>query len=138
MSDSPVKGFEIETFYDGDCPVCVREVAFLRRLDRKKRILFTDIASEQFDPRVVGISWDDLMDRIHARLADGTVVEGVEVFRRLYAAVGFGPVVSLTRIPGISNLLDLAYRSFAKNRIRLTGRCTDESCVAHGSPASHV
>jgi predicted DCC family thiol-disulfide oxidoreductase YuxK len=74
------------------------------------------------------------MDRIHGRLPDGTIVEGVEVFRRLYAAVGFGPVVALTRLPGVAHLLDLAYRWFARNRLRLTGRCEGGSCEIHSSP----
>ncbi|HEY5283126.1 MAG TPA: DCC1-like thiol-disulfide oxidoreductase family protein [Polyangia bacterium] len=52
------------------------------------------------------------------------------MFRRLYAAVGFAPLVVLTRLPGISHLLDLAYRWFAKNRMRLTGRCSDRGCAA--------
>jgi predicted DCC family thiol-disulfide oxidoreductase YuxK len=51
------------------------------------------------------------------------------VFRRLYAAVGFGPLVVLTRLPGISHLLEVAYRVFARNRLRWTGRC-DDTCVA--------
>ena len=71
------------------------------------------------------------MAEIHARLPDGSVIRGVEVFRRLYAAVGFGPLVALTRLPGISQLLDAAYGLFAKNRLRLTGRCDDERCTVH-------
>ncbi len=47
---------------------------------------------------------------------DRELVEGVEVFRRLYAAVGFGPVVALTRLPGVRGALDAGYRWFAKNR----------------------
>jgi predicted DCC family thiol-disulfide oxidoreductase YuxK len=68
------------------------------------------------------------VDRIHGRLPDGTLVEGVEVFRRLYAAVGLGILVAATRLPGIAQLLDLGYRWFAKNRLRLTGRCADGAC----------
>jgi predicted DCC family thiol-disulfide oxidoreductase YuxK len=115
--------FDLEVYFDGACPLCAREVAFLRRLDRAGRIRFTDIAAPGFDPLAAGIGWGDLMDRIHARLADGTVVEGVEVFRRLYAIVGYGWLVAPTRLPGVRHLLDLAYRLFARNRLRLTGRC---------------
>jgi len=32
----------------------------------------------------------------------------------------------VTRLPGISQLLSLGYRWFAKNRLRLTGRCEPE------------
>lgn len=59
---------------------------------------------------------------------------GVEVFRRLYAAVGFGPLAALTRLPGVAQLLDLGYRWFAKNRLRLTGRCADGACELHLRP----
>lgn len=123
--------FDIEVFYDGDCPLCVREMRLLRRLDKRERIRFVDIAAESFDRSSVGVTWEALMDRIHARLPDGTLVEGVEVFRRLYAAVGFKSLVALTRLPGIAQLLDLGYRWFAKNRLRLTGRCADGACELH-------
>jgi predicted DCC family thiol-disulfide oxidoreductase YuxK len=124
----------IEVFFDGDCPLCAREVQILRRLDKRERIRFVDIAADGFDPSQVGVSWEALMDRIHGRLPDGTIVEGVEVFRRLYTEVGFGPLVALTRVPGIEQMLELGYRWFAKNRLRLTGRCADDACTLHARP----
>jgi predicted DCC family thiol-disulfide oxidoreductase YuxK len=118
----------VEVFHDGACPLCAREIAALRRLDRRGRIRFTDIAAPGFDAAAIGVPWEALMARIHGRLPDGTLIEGVEVFRRLYAAVGFGPVVALTRLPGVAHVLELAYRGFARNRLRLTGRC-DDGCA---------
>jgi predicted DCC family thiol-disulfide oxidoreductase YuxK len=103
----------------------------LRRWDRRGRIVFTDIAAPDFDAAALGLTWAALMDRIHGRLPDGTIIEGVEVFRRLYAAIGLSPIVALTRLPGVAHLLELGYRMFAKNRLRLTGRCTDDACQAH-------
>ena len=119
---------EIEVFFDGECPLCIREINMLRWLDKKNKILFTDIAVEGFNPESTGVSWQTLMDKIHGRLPDGTLIEGVEVFRRLYSAVGFGWIMAATRWPGISHLLDWAYRVFAKNRLKWTGRCVDDSC----------
>jgi predicted DCC family thiol-disulfide oxidoreductase YuxK len=78
-----VSAFEVEVFFDGACPLCSREIAALRRLDRRHRIRFTDITAPGFDAPSLGRSMDDLMGRIHGRLADGTLIEGVEVFRRL-------------------------------------------------------
>jgi predicted DCC family thiol-disulfide oxidoreductase YuxK len=115
----------IEVFFDGDCPLCRREIAMLRRRDRHARIRFTDIAAAGFDARALGTDDDTLMGRIHGRLPDGTWVDGVEVFRRLYTAVGLGWLVSLTRLPVLSRLTELAYDVFARHRLRLTGRCTD-------------
>jgi len=124
--------FDVEVFYDGECPLCLREIEMLRRKDVEHRIRFTNIADENFDASSLGIEWATLMERIHGRLPDGTIIEGVEVFRRLYAAVGFGTVVAATRLPLIAQVLDLSYRAFAKNRLRLTGRCSDEACPTHG------
>jgi predicted DCC family thiol-disulfide oxidoreductase YuxK len=122
----------LEVYFDGACPFCTREVALLRRLDRTGRIRFTDLAGERFDPVAVGIPMANLMDRIHARLPDGEVVEGVEVFRRIYTILGYGPLVAATRLPGVAQALDLGYRWFAKNRLRLGGRCTPERCGPDG------
>jgi predicted DCC family thiol-disulfide oxidoreductase YuxK len=119
----------VELFYDGDCPLCRREIAMLRRLDRLARIEFTDIAAPGFDPTPLGKTHADLMARIHGRRPDGSLVEGVEVFRLAYQAVGLGPLVALTRLPGVRGALDVAYAVFAKNRLRLTGRCSPDTCA---------
>jgi predicted DCC family thiol-disulfide oxidoreductase YuxK len=120
-----------EVFYDEECPLCRREIELLRRLDRNRRVVFTSLSSSAFDASVVGKSRAELMARIHGRdLRNGEIVEGVEVFRRLYSAVGFGGFVALSRLPLLSWTLDRAYDWFAENRLRLTGRstCTDETC----------
>jgi predicted DCC family thiol-disulfide oxidoreductase YuxK len=129
-------GVEIEVYYDGACPLCTREMRLIQRRDRRRRIAFVDIAAEGFDPSSAGVGLGALMDRIHGRLPDGTLVEGVEVFRRLYTILGLGWLVAPTRLPGVSHLLDLAYRVFARNRLRLTGRCRDGACGAHAWPPS--
>jgi predicted DCC family thiol-disulfide oxidoreductase YuxK len=119
---------EVEIFYDGECPLCAREVNMLRRLDRRTRILLTDIAAPGFDASALGLTQAALMDSIHGRLPDGRLIEGVEVFRRAYQAIGLRPLVALTRLPGVRQSLDAAYRVFAKNRLRLTGRCSAGHC----------
>lgn len=118
----------IEVFYDGGCPLCRREMDLLKRWDRRRQIRFSDINDQTFSPQIVGKTHEELMARLHGRLPDGTWLEGVEVFRRLYATVGFGPIVWLTRFPVLSPLLDIGYAIFARHRLRLTSRCTAESC----------
>jgi len=118
-----------EVFFDGDCPLCVREIDWLRRRDRAGRVRFTDIAAPGFDAAAHGVDHASLMAQIHGRTADGGWVTGVDVFRNLYTAVGFGPVVALTRWPIVAPLLDDAYAWFARNRLRLTGRCADGTCA---------
>ncbi len=101
----------------------------LTRRDRRGCIRFTDIAAPGFDASTTGLSQAALMASIHGRLPDGSIVEGVEVFRRLYTAVGFGAIVAVTRWPIVAQVLELGYRIFARNRLRLTGRCADGTCA---------
>ncbi len=126
----------LELFYDGACPLCTREARALGRLDRNGRLKLTDLAAPGFDPAGAGVPMERLLARIHGRLPDGTIVEGVEVFRRAYEAVGLRLLVVPTRLPGISWLLDRAYDVFARNRLRRTGRCRDGSCDRGSSTAS--
>ncbi|TWT42770.1 thiol-disulfide oxidoreductase DCC family protein [Botrimarina hoheduenensis] len=121
-------GKAVEVFYDGDCPLCRKEIGMLRWMDRNERIQFTDIAAAGFSPPDYGKSMEELMAEIHGRLPSGEWILGVEVFRQLYAAAGWGLLVAPTRLPGVRHALDLGYRFFAKQRLRLTGRCHDGAC----------
>jgi len=56
------------------------------------------------------------------------VIEGMEVFRRAYAAVGLGWLLAPSGWPGVGRLFDAAYRWFARNRLRLTGRGPAHAC----------
>ena len=46
-----------------------------------------------------------------------------------------GSLVALTRVPGISQVLDVGYNLFAKNRLKWTGRCVDGHCEIPHTPA---
>ncbi|QDV79199.1 thiol-disulfide oxidoreductase DCC family protein [Botrimarina mediterranea] len=124
----PVGPYEVEVFFDGDCPLCRREIAMIRRWDKRDRVRFTDIAAAGFEAAAYGVTQARLMAEIHGRDAQGNWLVGVEVFRRLYAAVGCGWIVSVTRWPVIRPALDVAYRLFARQRLRLTGRCEKGVC----------
>jgi predicted DCC family thiol-disulfide oxidoreductase YuxK len=118
--------WKIRVLYDGECPLCAREIRFLERRDRKRqRVQFEDISAPDFDAGRYGRDAGDLMARIHGVLPDGRVVEGLEVFRRTYDAVGLGWLMAPTRWPGLRILAEWAYRVFARNRLRWTGRASE-------------
>ncbi|MHC4141140.1 MAG: thiol-disulfide oxidoreductase DCC family protein [Planctomycetota bacterium] len=131
----PSQNPTIRVLIDGACPLCRGEAALLRRLDRERgRLVLEDIAGPGFEPGGVGVSLDELMGTIHGVLPDGTIVTGMEVFRRAYGAVGLGWLLAPTAWPGLRPLFDRAYRWFARNRLRLTGRrdgaCDGDRCRA--------
>jgi len=114
---------ELEMFFDGECPLCVREVRLMRRLDKRGRVDFIDIAATSFVADDYGKDFATFMGRIQARdLKSGEWLDGVEVFRRIYGALGFAWVMPLTRVWGVRQALEAGYSWFARNRLRLTRR----------------
>ncbi len=117
---------EFTILIDNACPLCRREGRLLARLDRGQgRLALVDIAAPGFDPGRYGRTMDQVMGTIHGVLPDGSIVTGVEVFRRAWRAVGLGWIMAPTNWPVLRPLSDAAYRWFAHHRLRLTGRRCD-------------
>jgi hypothetical protein len=70
-----VPAWKIKLLYDGDCPLCLREVNFLRKKDNGRGLVaFADIAADDYSPDDNGgVDFATAMGRIHAVKADGTV-----------------------------------------------------------------
>jgi len=122
LSSSP--GWQIELLYDGECPLCLREVNFLKKRDSGRGLVtFVDIADDNYIPEAHGgIDFETAMGRIHAVLPDGTIIKNVEVFRRVYEILGMGWIYAITKLPIISVIADRLYGIWADWRLTLTGR----------------
>jgi len=124
---------KLTMLYDGLCPLCSREVNMLRRKDKRDQLSFVDIASADFDPASFGVTLADAHAAMHVRLPDGSIVKGMEAFRRVYRALGMGWVLAPTGWPILRPIFDRLYRGFAKVRPRLqrkacaSGRCAPKS-----------
>ena len=123
--------YPLTVFFDGACPICDREIALMKRLDRRRQLEFCDFSAQEYDAASSGFATEDLGAVIHARWADGSVITGVDVFRAMWEAVGLGVLARLSRLSLVEPLVLRAYAWFARNRLRLTGRshaCTGDSC----------
>ncbi len=132
-TDASATNWELKLLYDGACPLCRREAANLERMDRGRgRLLLEDISTPTFNAERYGLTQAAVDARIHAVLPDGSTIEGPEVFRRAYAAVGWGWLLGWTNWAPFRPLVNLAYNWFARNRHRLTGRtapnCESGAC----------
>src|SRR4028119_1253058 len=116
--------WQIKLLYDGECPLCVREVNFLQKRDAGRGLVsFVDIADDGYNPQAHGgIDFETAMGRIHAILPDDTTVKNVEVFRRTYEILGMGWVYAVTKLPVIGAIANWLYGIWAHWRLKLTGR----------------
>lgn len=83
----------------------------------------------EFKPEIYGLTRSQVMAAIHGVDASGRVVNGVEVFRQAYRAVGLGWILAPTRWPGLRWASDRLYLAFARNRIAL-GRLFGRTCAS--------
>ncbi len=121
---SSLPSWQIKLLYDGECPLCLREVDFLKKRDAGRGLVaFVDIADDNYTPQEHGgIDFETAMGRIHAVLPDGTIIKNVEVFRRVYETLGMGWVYGATRWAVIGPIIDKFYGIWADWRLALTGR----------------
>lgn len=109
-------------FYDGACPVCVREMQVLRRHDRAQRLAMVDIAAADFDAHAWPASRADMNAALHVRLPDGSWRSGMAAIRHIYRVIGKGWWLAPTGWPLISHVFDRLYAAFARHRLVLSAR----------------
>ena len=104
----------------------------LKQKDQGRGLVkFTDIAEATYAAAENGgVDYATAMGRIHAVLADGTVINNVEVFRQVYRVLGAGWIYAPTGWPIIGPLVDWVYGLWARWRLAMTGRPSLDTLLA--------
>jgi predicted DCC family thiol-disulfide oxidoreductase YuxK len=107
---------QVTVWFDGACPLCRREIALMRRLDRRGRIGFVDVASPD---STCPIDRAELLARFHAE-EDGRLYDGAAAFAAMWRAIpALRPLGLLARNRVVLAVLEAAYRRFLRLRPRL-------------------
>lgn len=119
----------LAVYYDGRCPLCIRSVALLRRLDRRGHLTFVDL--EQPDLVIPdGVSMEDLRREMHVVPADGPTAGGFFGFREIARTLpALWPLLPLLYVPGAQLLGPVIYRRIAAGRLRKEG--CERACARH-------
>ena len=146
LSDDQQTPWKFKIFHDAQCPFCRLEVIWLMRCNRRGSLAFEDISASTFDATAHGMDPAQVHKVIHGAFSDGRIVQGVEVFRQAYEAVGLGWLVAPTRWFMLREIVDVAYALFAVVRVPVgnllcfgTGWARKSySCVSSRQSASTV
>ena len=113
----------LELLYDGECPICKREICMLQKKESQTKIKFIDISSKEFSSfENNNIDYNTAMSQIHAIDGRGNLLVGIPAFATVYARCQLLVISTLLRIPFIKRILKPLYTLFAKNRLWFTGR----------------
>lgn len=127
---------KLTVFYDGFCPLCVREMKHLAELDTEHNLLMVDIQEEGFTDQYPDINPQAASDILHAKLPGGRIILGLDVTYKAWQIVGRGYWIAPLRWPVIRWFADKAYLWFARNRYKISGWLTGqqrcEQCSIRG------
>ncbi|KAF3361868.1 hypothetical protein PHSC3_001635 [Chlamydiales bacterium STE3] len=113
--------------FDGDCPLCSKEVDMLKTSRGNNHIDFIDIAGADYRPEEhQGISYETAMKEILSISQEGHIAQGTEAFYLIYAKAGWKGLAMFLKAPFFAPLSTSFYKVFAKNRLLITGRSKKE------------
>jgi len=119
MSDLP----KLHVYYDGDCPLCRREIAHYSRIDRDGAVNFVNVAARPDAGEGVGVSCSMAMKRMYASDETGAVFHSAAAFAQIWRRMphwhwrALGWLAARPPLRWIGNWL---YKPFADNRMAIS------------------
>lgn len=112
--------FKLRVYFDGQCPLCRREIDHLRRLDQHGALDLQDINTTDFAqrfPHIDPVAADKLL---HGEYADGRMIYGLDVSCEAWRLVGKGHWFAFLCWPLLKPVANAGYRLFARHRHRIS------------------
>ena len=101
----------LTVMFDGSCPLCRREISLYQSLTPQHAVAWQDVSGPD-----TGLNQTErarYMARFHVRLEDGRMVSGAAAFVALWLVMpGWRWLGRMARLPGVTPVLELAYRGF--------------------------
>lgn len=114
-------------YYDGVCPLCLREIGLMRRLDRRGAIDFVDVS--RAEAAACPIAPEALLARFHAS-EDGRLLSGAAAFAAMWRAIPLlRPLGLAARVPFVLSMLERLYIAFLRVRPRLQRLLADRQAA---------
>ncbi|WP_224798265.1 thiol-disulfide oxidoreductase DCC family protein [Idiomarina abyssalis] len=129
----PQQSSELIIFFDGGCPLCVKEMRHLKRLDKEGRIQFENVNEPDFSQRYPQVDVAKANQYLHGQVSSGDMIYGLDVTHEAWSLVGKGWMIAPLRWPVIRWFADKTYLFFARNRNRISKLLTGKERCAQCS-----
>ncbi|WP_268796420.1 thiol-disulfide oxidoreductase DCC family protein [Pseudomonas huanghezhanensis] len=106
-------------YFDGECPLCAREIKLLRARSTEDRLLLVDMSDDGFDAQALGFTVEQMQSALHARFADGRWVTGLDATLWSWRAAGLGKWAAPLSSRALRPLFEIGYRLFCRLRPHL-------------------
>ena len=121
---------DVIVYYDGECPLCSREIAHYRAWSRGMPISYVDISASDFDAPACCLDPARVRRILHVRVG-GELRTGIDAVIAMWQAIpAMRWLARLMSLPGVYRMADIGYRIFARFRpyLQRGRRCTADVC----------
>jgi predicted DCC family thiol-disulfide oxidoreductase YuxK len=109
--------------YDDSCGVCRRWVPFWEKALRRRGFGIAAL-QEEWVVEKLKLPAETLLDDLRLLLADGSHLAGAAVYRHAMRRIWWAlPLYLFSILPGCRQVFDWCYRTFARNRYRVSAAC---------------
>lgn len=119
-NQTPNTGEILKVLYDGECPMCRKEIAHVKGLAEKtphSGLCFVDISCNSPESVAYAADKSKLLDRFHVEHMDGSRVDGAKAFVAMWDRLpGWRWLAKISRIPGVLKAMEISYNGFLKIR----------------------
>jgi len=109
---------KLTIFYDGDCPLCLAEIHFLKQHNQRGLLVFTCL--QQLDFANSDIKCDLALRTIHAKLGADEIIVGPDVFYEAYKRTDLRSLNYLFSLKLFRYIYAKFYVLFAKYRHQIS------------------
>ncbi len=108
-----------KVFFDGNCPVCKREINLYKRLNTKNNITWYDISNDKEALKLLNKKKKDCLKRLHVLDDEYNLNIGIDAFIVIWRQVKYFRYLAIIADLGIIKLvLNYAYSNYANYRYK--------------------
>ena len=109
--------------YDDSCGFCRRWIPFWESALQRRGFSIAPLQADWVRAKLQ-LSESELLHDLRLLLADGSQIRGADVYRYVTRRIWWAwPVYLFSITPGLRNIFDWGYRTFAANRFRVSSTC---------------
>ena len=110
----------IKVFFDGNCPICNREIMFYKRLAKEgSEITWYDISQDHKPLKIINKTKQDCLKRLHVLDQDQSIKVGVDAFITIWKKIKYFSIIALLiNNKPTKKLLNTIYNFYADYRYK--------------------
>jgi len=119
----PASQPKLTVYYDGACPICVRDRRHYEKLAGAGTVEWLDVTGRDDELRRQGVDPEAALRELHVRDESGEIHRELDAYILLFSRViWLKPLGWLIALPGIKGLLSRWYRQWVRRRLQREGR----------------